>query len=112
MQVSVSQYEEIPLLEVQGEVDRLSGPQLAQAVDQALGDNGKRFILDLTDCPYMDSGGISVLLALVRRVRSAGWVAVVGGSEDITRIFKIVGLTTIDGFHVLRDKDQVKDLRG
>jgi anti-anti-sigma factor len=99
----------IPLLEVRGEVDHLSGHALEDAVNETLGD-GKRIVLDLANCEYMDSGGISVLLSLLLRVRPEGVLAVVAPDRNLLRTFEIVGMTLDKTFRVIGSREEVATL--
>jgi anti-anti-sigma factor len=111
MELSESRYLEVPLLEVHGEVDHAAGETLRAASGRALGEEN-RIALDLKDCPYMDSGGLSVLLSLLSRVRPSGVLAVIAPDPDLRRIFEIVGLTRDSSFFVLSSTDELATLVG
>jgi len=51
----------------------------------------------------MDSGGLSVLLSLLRRTGSVGFIGVISPCPDLLRIFEIVGLTSDPSFRVFSD---------
>ena len=104
MELTASHCGEIPLIEVRGDVDHTAQSDLAEAARAALGDDGRRILFDLTDCPYMDSGGLSVLLSLLRRARPDGFVGVIAPRSDLLRIFEIVGLTSDKCFRVFADR--------
>jgi anti-sigma B factor antagonist len=93
----------VPLLRVAGDIDHSSAPALDEAVSAALSDEGRRLLFDLTDCPYIDSGGLAVLLRAVKQVGDRGWVGVVGSNVNVLRLFEIVGLTKDAGFRVFPD---------
>jgi anti-anti-sigma factor len=107
MQLSETEHGDIPLIQVRGEVDHYAAPVLAVAADHSLGPDGTRIVFDVSDCPYMDSGAVSVLLGLVKRLRGRGWVAVIGASPDLSRVFKTVGLTQEESFRVLASLDEL-----
>jgi anti-sigma B factor antagonist len=100
MDVSKSSFSNIPLLVITGEVDHLSAPYLQQQIQQALDDEGPNLLIDLSNCAYLDSGGLSVVLSTVRRQRGTGWLGVVGSNANLVRLFRIVGLNGELGFHV------------
>ena len=83
----------VPVLKVIGDVDHLSALALDTAVQDAMGTYGFRLLIDLRECPYLDSGGLSVLLSAFRQVRTSGWIGVIGPSRNVLRLFEIVGLT-------------------
>jgi anti-sigma B factor antagonist len=62
----------VPVLKVTGDLDHLTAPALEKAVQEAFRVNGTRLLFDLTGCPYLDSGGLSVLLYALREVKGKG----------------------------------------
>jgi anti-sigma B factor antagonist len=106
MQLTSSYLLDVPLLEVAGEIDHSTAPILQEAINQEL-DSGCRLILiDLTAVDYIDSGGIAVLLAAMRRVRSTGWVGVIQPTDVVRRLLDMVGLTIDRGFRAFADRDE------
>ena len=82
----------VPLLSLAGDFDHASVSSFVEQADQALGRVGSRLLLQLTDCPYIDSGGIGCLVSSLRRVRPHGWLGVVTPRPDVLRLLEIVGL--------------------
>jgi anti-anti-sigma factor len=111
MQLSASHYLGDPVVEVRGEVDHSSSQALWQICDRALAE-GDTAALDLGGCPCMDSGGISILLALLKRVRLQGTLGVITPDPDVPRIFHIVRLSLDPSFHLLASRDEVTTLAG
>ena len=103
MELSTSQRGGIPVICVRGDVDHAAQTALADAARVALGVDGNRILFDLRDCPYMDSGGLAVMLSLLRRTGSAGFIGVISAGPDLLRIFEIVGLTSDPSFRVFTD---------
>ncbi len=101
MEITRSLYEDIPVLHVIGDIDHLAAGDLEQAIDDALADTRGALLLDLSRCPFVDSGGLSVLLLTLRRQRGAGWLGVVGSNPNLLRVFDIVGLSNSEGFRIL-----------
>ena len=91
---------DVPLLRVVGEVDHFSSLALDDAFQDALRSGGSYVLLDLTECPYLDSGGLGVILTVLRKVRAKGWVGSIGCSPDLLRLFTIAGLTADREFRV------------
>lgn len=60
-------------------------------------------VIDLSDCLFMDSGGLNVLLQAVRQFDGQGWLGVIGPNRNLRRIFDIVGLTSDARFRLLDD---------
>jgi anti-anti-sigma factor len=93
----------VPLLQIVGDIDHFSSSELDGAVQEALGDTGVRLLLDLSECAYLDSGGLGVLLMTLRRVRDKGWLGVIGCNRDVSRLFLISGLHSDPGFRIFSD---------
>ena len=100
MEVLQSSLSGVPVLKVTGEVDHSTAPVLEESVQKALRVSGRRLFLDLADCPYLDSGGLSVLLFTLREVREKGWIGVIAPNPNLLRLFEITGLTTVPDFRV------------
>lgn len=109
MELSQSRVGQVPVIEVRGEVDHSSSRLLGDVSNQALGE-GNQILLDLKECPYMDSGGIAVLLSLLLKVRPEGWLGVIAASPDLLRIFSLVGLTTDKSFRSFDTRDEATQI--
>jgi anti-anti-sigma factor len=99
----------IPLLSLAGDFDHSSLALFRAKAEEALGEDGTRLLLQLTDCAYIDSGGVSSLLTLLHRVRNRGWLGVIGPSSDVLRLLQMVGLTIDPNFRVFSNMDEVED---
>lgn len=81
------------VLAVAGELDHHTAPRLRATLDEI--DFGSRapVVIDMSAVDYCDSTGITVLVTAYNRTRQAGApLALAGLSEDLSRIFGIVGL--------------------
>jgi anti-anti-sigma factor len=106
MQVTSSQLLSTPLLEVRGEIDHGNAQFLTQAIEEPLDRGESVLLLDLSQVDYMDSGGVSVLLSTVRRLRSRGWLGVINPNSNVRRLLEIVGLTVDHGFRLFDSTDE------
>lgn len=97
----------IPLLSLEGDFDRAAVSLFAERADAALRGQGKRLLLQLTDCPYMDSGGVSALLSCLHRVRGSGWLGVIGPDPNVLRLLETVGLSIDPSFRVFTGLEEV-----
>ena len=91
----------LPVLKVIGDVDHSTASALEEAVEGAISADGLPLLLDLTDCPYLDSGGLSVIISAVRKVRGKSWLGVITPNANLSRLFELVGLTAEPGFRVV-----------
>lgn len=104
MELSTSRIGDLPVLEIRGEIDHGNASKVSAAVDRLSTPEGRIVLLDLTEVAYMDSGGISVLLSLLRRLRGQGWLGVIGPNQNVRRLFEIVGLPLDESFRVFSDR--------
>ena len=109
LEVITYSFGDIPLLSLAGDFDHSSSSGFRQSVDEALGDDGTRLLLQLTDCSYIDSGGVASLLALLHRVRHRGWLGVISPNSDVLRLLQMVGLTLDPSFRVFSGLDEVEE---
>ena len=98
-----------PVLVLSGEIDHGNAPILSAAVDELLENGAPIMLLDMTDVVYIDSGGVSVLLATVRRLRDKGWLGIVNPNANVRRLMEIVGLSLDESFRMFADNDQALD---
>ncbi|MBN1629604.1 MAG: STAS domain-containing protein [Thermoleophilia bacterium] len=88
----------VPLIVVDGDLDRSSKQVIRDAVDDifrgAYPPQGLLF--DLTDCTFLDSGGISVLLYVLEQLPADGWLGVVGASAGTNRVLTYTGFLDSD----------------
>lgn len=100
MNVIVDKIGGAPLLEAQGEIDHGSCAPLQMALDAALESGNVIVFIDLREVTYIDSGGLSVLLSGVRRLRDKGWLGVIGPNRNVRRLLEIVGLLVDSSFRL------------
>jgi anti-anti-sigma factor len=103
MDLSVSSHESITVLHVDGDIDMASAPALESSIESRSDSYQSPVLLDLTLCPFMDSGGLNVLLQAVRQFDGHGWIGVLGANRNLRRVFEIVGLTADPRFRLLED---------
>ncbi len=76
-------------------IDAFNAPELRAALDQQLEGGARRFVLDLTNVPFLDSAGMAVLVRLLKRSRDQGGdVRLVWPTEEAAR--RIIKLTKFD----------------
>jgi anti-anti-sigma factor len=107
VEILSSHLEGVPLLRVRGELDHQTAGQLETALHEVEEGEDKRCILlDVEDLSYMDSGGISVFVRLLKRLESRGWVGLIGCDERIRRLFVITGLASHPHLRFFKDEEE------
>jgi len=87
-----------PVIDVSGEIDVYSAPELKSAINKAIDSGAANLIVDLADVGYMDSSGFGILLGATKRLRpKGGRINLVGCGEGIERMLRITGMDTVFG---------------
>ncbi|MDO8588113.1 MAG: STAS domain-containing protein [Armatimonadota bacterium] len=97
----------IPLIELEGEVDVYTAPQLKQQMISLLEQGHTEMVVDLTKVEYLDSTALGVLIGGLKRVRERdGNLPLICPSARIRRVFEITGLDKI--FDIYNSEDEAK----
>ena len=87
---------ELPIVELEGEVDVYTAPQLKQQMISLLEKGASQMVIDLTKVEYLDSTALGVLIGGLKRMREKdGNLAIVCPNPRIRRVFEITGLDKI-----------------
>lgn len=79
-----------------GEVDLSSAPSLRARIDELLHAGARHIVVDLQGVGFMDSSGLSVLVAGMKRMREAGGeLAIACSNEPILKVFTVTGLDRV-----------------
>ncbi|MCK2221986.1 STAS domain-containing protein [Actinomadura sp. ATCC 31491] len=101
----------VHVLAVHGDLDHHTSPRLQEALDALAPAGGDLLVIDLTELPFCDSTGVSVLVAAHQRAQDAGVrLALAGLHADLAHIFKIMGLDRLLSFYDSTD-DAIAALR-
>jgi len=98
-----------PIIELEGEVDVYTAPQLKQQMINLLESGARELVVDLTKVDYLDSTALGVLIGGLKRMRERdGNMVLVCPSPRIRRVFEITGLDKIfDIFNTAEDAMEV-----
>ena len=98
-----------PIIELEGEVDVYTAPQLKQQMINLLESGAKELVVDLTKVDYLDSTALGVLIGGLKRMRERdGNMVLVCPSPRIRRVFEITGLDKIfDIYNTAEDAMEV-----
>ncbi|MHB9035946.1 MAG: STAS domain-containing protein [Armatimonadota bacterium] len=102
---------ELPIIELEGEVDVYTAPQLKQQIINILESGAKELIIDLTKVDYLDSTALGVLIGGLKRMREVdGNMVLICPSPRIRRVFEITGLDKI--FDIYNSEDDAREVMG
>ncbi|OBF04321.1 STAS domain-containing protein [Mycobacterium sp. 852002-10029_SCH5224772] len=83
------------VLTVSGEVDMLSSPQLADAIQTALATQPAALIVDLSKVGFLASAGMTVLVTAHGEVEPPTKFAVVANGSATSRPIKLMGIDSV-----------------
>ncbi|WP_392895515.1 STAS domain-containing protein [Streptomyces sp. LN699] len=89
-----------PVLELTGDLDYATAPELRKALDSLTLTSGQLLVLDLAGLDYCDSSGITTLLAARNlTIQQNSHLALTAVPDNTARILHIVGLDQIFTIH-------------
>lgn len=89
------------VLEVDGELDLASAPQLKRALEQAWGNAPEEIVIDLGKLRFMDMSGLRVLLSARQRAERRGTELVLTNVGDSIR--RVLTLAGVNGLLPIRE---------
>lgn len=94
--ISIRREDGVAVVTPVGEMDAVSSPALAEALDEVLGDAPKGVVVDLAKVGFCDSRCIGVLVAAFRQARDldVGFV-VTEPQQQVNRLFVIAGIDQV-----------------
>lgn len=100
--LDVSQRDGWQVVEVTGELELATAPRLRQQVVSLVGGDCIRLVLDLTGVDFIDSIGLGVVVAALKRTRARGGDLRVVAPHD--RVRSLFTLTRLDEIIVVADR--------
>lgn len=84
----------VRILEVNGELDLGTAPQLQGALDEALAAPGATVLINLSGCEFMDSTGIALIVRAWQRSQDdgSGGFALCCANHQVQRVLDISGV--------------------
>jgi anti-sigma B factor antagonist len=102
LRVSVAHGDEETVVTVTGELDMSTAEQLAEAVNEELGDAPGRVVIDLAELTFCDSLGLGTLVVLSRTARVQHTFLVLRNpSPFFTRMLEVTGIR--EGLNIAAD---------
>lgn len=104
----------IRALKVSGELDMNTAPELERGLEEALADPDAAILLDLSECEFIDSTGIALIVRAWQRLdagEGGGRVVLCCRNHQVRRLLKITGVEGSISMHEQRDA-ALAELRG
>lgn len=90
---------------LRGELDHATAPELREPLDAAIDAGARAVLVDLTDCSFIDSTGLSVLVhAHSRLTDDGGRLEICCPDPQVRRLLEITGVDRSFGVHQSRDE--------
>jgi anti-anti-sigma factor len=102
---------------VRGELDMNTAPELENGLEGVVTGEGARVVIDLTECDFIDSTGIALIVRSWQRLDSGGEGAGRGRlvlcceNTQVMRLLRITGVESSISVHAQRD-GALAELRG
>jgi anti-sigma B factor antagonist len=102
--------EGVHAVNVIGELDQATTPELRRALDEAAGADGGAVLIDLSECGFIDSSGLTLLVEMRRRLAEDDrGFAVCCPRTEVRRLLELTGIDAAVGLFETR-KDAVSSL--
>jgi anti-anti-sigma factor len=94
IQVSISQKDDVSILNIEGDVTATSGETIEEAYQKVNTNGAKKILLYFDKDGYINSGGIAILIGIASESRkNEQKIRITGLSAHFQKIFDMVGLT-------------------
>jgi anti-sigma B factor antagonist len=97
MEITTKQLKRVDVVAVSGRVDSATAPDLDKVLRSIVDEGRFRICMDLEGLEYMSSGGIKVLISILKTCRrwNRGDLRLAGMSPRIVEVFDLAGLTPL-----------------
>ncbi len=90
MDVKTSQQDGVSVIQVGGEINISSSPELRKVFER---ETSKKIVVDLEKVSYVDSSGLATLVEMLKRTKSQGGsLGLAGMSDKVKSLFEITKL--------------------
>ena len=100
---------DVVIFRIKGDIDAYSSPSLKDKIVKEIDNGVKRVILNLTNVDYIDSAGLGVLVALLKRIKKEqGVLRIAGLKPNIMKIFQLTRLNQI--FDIYNTEEEASNI--
>ncbi len=105
-ETSSAEVDGVCVVAVRGELDLSTAPDLEGPLEAAIGGDGGSVLIDLTECEFIDSTGIALIVRSWQRVEGNGngHLGICGPNEQVRRVLDVSGLDQSIPVHGSRDE--------
>lgn len=100
----------VRIVAVRGELDLSTAPALEGPLDAALGESGASVLIDLSECEFIDSTGIALIVRAWQRLTNGdgdgggGKLVICSRNDQVRRVLDVSGLDQSIPVHATRDE--------
>ncbi|HET7444091.1 MAG TPA: STAS domain-containing protein [Solirubrobacterales bacterium] len=106
-ETSTSEVDGIRVVAVRGELDLSTAPDLEGPLDEALAGGDASVLIDLTECEFIDSTGIAMIVRAWQQLDGDqdrdGKLVIANSNDQVQRVLEISGLNLSISIHPSRD---------
>lgn len=106
-ETSSSEVDGIRVVAVRGELDLSTAPDLEGPLEQALAGGEASVLIDLTECEFIDSTGIAMIVRAWQHLdgdeERAGKLVISNSNDQVQRVLEISGLNLSISIHPSRE---------
>ena len=96
MEISTRMQDGSTIISIAGRIDTATAPALERAINTEIAAGSRRVLLNFSGVSYISSGGLRVLLATAKKLKTPGdKFAICGLSSEVHKILKLAGFTSI-----------------
>jgi anti-anti-sigma factor len=76
-------------------MDAVTSPEIGQSLSIPLAAERPSIILDLSQCPFVSSAGLRVILQAVKGIKGRGKMAICGLKGPVKQVFDLAGIDRV-----------------
>lgn len=106
-ETSSEQLDGVRVIAVRGELDLGTAPDLEDPLDAALADGGAPILIDLSQCEFIDSTGLALIVRTWQQLGGkdgGGRLAVCSHNDQVRRVLDVSGLDQSIPVHATREE--------
>jgi anti-sigma B factor antagonist len=94
---------DVHVFDVAGELDLNTAPHLREPLDRAIEEGARAIMVNLTECEFIDSTGIALLVRAWQSLNSKGKLALCCPNAQVRRLLELTGVIEAISIHSDRD---------
>ena len=104
MKIQMKQQDKVHVLELDGEVDFHSSPELREKLQVALNSDTKKILVNLRKVTYIDSSGLATFVEALQKIKKTGGTLVL--SELVPAVRSVFEIAKLDSIFSLASSDE------